>query len=98
MTKVKEAVIVRRGKFQAEQGGGLDQYLGSEGLFGVITELTLSLQPLPHELWGIVFFFEDQPRTVDFLQAIDQRKIKEIIFFRCVPCFAQIYEGCAHER
>ena len=55
----------------------IDQYLGSEGLFGVITELTLSLQPLPHELWGIVFFFEDQRRTVDFLQAIDQRQTKE---------------------
>ncbi len=55
----------------------IDQYLGSEGLFGVITELTLSLQPLPNELWGIVFFFEDQPQAVDFLQAIDQRQTKE---------------------
>jgi D-lactate dehydrogenase (cytochrome) len=63
---------------QAESPNDLiDLYLGSEGLFGVITELTLSLQPLPNELWGIVFFLEDQRRAVDFLQAIDQRHIKE---------------------
>jgi len=55
----------------------MDLYLGSEGLLGVITELTLYLQPLPHELWGIVFFFEDQPQAVDFLQAIDQRHARE---------------------
>ena len=63
---------------QAESPNDLiDLYLGSEGLFGVITELTLSLQPLPNELWGIVFFFEDQPQAVDFLQTMDQRHIKE---------------------
>jgi len=52
----------------------MDLYLGSEGMLGVITELTLSLQPLPNELWGIVFFFEDHFRAVDFIQAIAQRK------------------------
>jgi D-lactate dehydrogenase (cytochrome) len=71
-------IRVNPANLQAESPNDLiDQYLGSEGLFGVITELTLSLQPLPNELWGIVFFFEDQPQAVDFLQAIDQRKIKE---------------------
>lgn len=52
----------------------MDLYLGSEGMLGVITELTLSLQSLPDELWGIVFFFEDQFRAVDFIQTIVQRK------------------------
>ena len=52
----------------------MDLYLGSEGMFGVITELTLSLQALPRELWGIVFFFETPSRAVDFLQAMDQRQ------------------------
>ena len=55
----------------------MDLYLGSEGMFGVITELTLSLQALPRELWGIVFFFEAPSQAVDFLQAIDQRQEKE---------------------
>ena len=55
----------------------MDLYLGSEGMLGVITELTLSLQPLPSELWGIVFFFEEQFRAVDFIQATAKRKKTE---------------------
>ena len=55
----------------------MDLYLGSEGMLGVITELTLSLQPLPRELWGIVFFFEASSRALGFLQTIDQRQAKE---------------------
>ena len=56
----------------------IDLYLGSEGMFGVITELTLVLQPLPNELWGIVFFFEAQSQAVDFIQTIGQRKKAEV--------------------
>ncbi len=48
----------------------MDLYLGSEGMLGVITELTLSLRPLPKEQWGIVFFFEHQYRALDFIQRI----------------------------
>ncbi len=52
----------------------MDIFVGSQGMFGVITELTLSLAPLPSELWGIVFFFENQPSAVDFISAIQQRQ------------------------
>jgi D-lactate dehydrogenase (cytochrome) len=38
----------------------LDVYLGGEGMYGVITELTLRLIPKPKEIWGVGFFFEDQ--------------------------------------
>jgi len=49
----------------------MDLYLGSEGMLGVITELTLSLQPLPKEIWGIVFFFGALSQAIDFIQALD---------------------------
>ena len=55
----------------------LDLYLGSEGMLGVITELTLFLQPFPKELWGIVFFFESQSRAVNFIQGIDPKKNRQ---------------------
>jgi len=50
----------------------MDIYLGSQGVFGVITELTLALLPLPEELWGIVFFFRDQSRAVKFIESVIQ--------------------------
>jgi D-lactate dehydrogenase (cytochrome) len=35
----------------------LDVYIGGEGMYGVITELTLRLVPKPKEIWGVGFFF-----------------------------------------
>ena len=46
----------------------LDLYPGSQGMFGAITEITLVLQPRPNALWGIVFFFEQEQRALDFIQ------------------------------
>lgn len=49
----------------------LDIYMGGEGMYGVITELTLRLIPKPREIWGIGFFFEDQE---DGMSCADQVK------------------------
>ena len=75
-------VLDEQSKFfsqDGEQSSGIPKndmnvIFGSEGMLGVITELTLSLQPLPAELWGIVFFFEDQAQAVEYIQAISQRE------------------------
>ncbi len=48
----------------------LDIFLGSEGKLGAIVELTLTLQPLPDALWGIVFFFEAESSAVAFIQKV----------------------------
>lgn len=49
----------------------LDDFLGKEGITGVITELTLLLVPCPEEMWGILFFFEEERGALQF---IDQMK------------------------
>ena len=48
----------------------IDVYLGGEGMYGVITELTLRLVPKPKEIWGIGFFFEDQEDGMSFAEQI----------------------------
>lgn len=48
----------------------LDVYLGGEGMYGVITELTLRLIPKPREIWGIGFFFEDGEDGMSFSDQI----------------------------
>jgi D-lactate dehydrogenase (cytochrome) len=44
----------------------LNVYLGGEGMYGVITELTLRLIQKPREIWGIGFFFEDREDGMSF--------------------------------
>jgi D-lactate dehydrogenase (cytochrome) len=44
----------------------MDVYLGGEGMYGVITELTLRLIPKPRALWGIGFFFTDPGDGMSF--------------------------------
>ena len=45
----------------------LDAFLGGEGMFGVITALTLRLQPKPEQMWGICFFFNDENQAGGFI-------------------------------
>jgi len=48
----------------------VDLYLGSEGLLGPITELTLDLLPLPPERWAIVFFFTTEDQAAGLIDDI----------------------------
>ncbi|MFC1876668.1 FAD-binding oxidoreductase [Thermodesulfobacteriota bacterium] len=49
----------------------LDVYLGGEGMYGVITELTLRLIPKPKEIWGLGFFFEDPEDGMSFADELN---------------------------
>jgi D-lactate dehydrogenase (cytochrome) len=60
--KSGQDAIVINGKSKDLQ----DVYLGGEGMYGVITELTLRLMPKPREIWGIGFFFEDREDGMSF--------------------------------
>lgn len=48
----------------------LDAFLGKEGITGVITELTLILIRCPEEVWGILFFFEDETGAMRFIEEL----------------------------
>lgn len=48
----------------------LGAFLGKEGITGVITELTLILLKRPEEVWGILFFFEDEMGAMEFVEGL----------------------------
>lgn len=45
-------------------------FLGSEGMLGVITRLTLELLPKPTVVWGISFFFAEPDEALSFGDAL----------------------------
>lgn len=65
---------IRRGKkaiaFLGEQMDLFDLYLGSEGFYGIITEISLRLIPKPQEMWGIVFFFSQNSDCYRFAEEV----------------------------
>lgn len=75
--RVKE---IERGESTISFLGGekdlLDLYLGGEGMFGIITELTLKLQPKPTEVWGISFFFENKEDVFGFVDNLIKEDIQ----------------------
>ena len=54
----------------------LDVYLGGEGMFGVIIELTLRLIAKPREIWGIGFFFENREDGMSFSDQLKATSFK----------------------
>lgn len=54
----------------------LELYLGSEGIYGILTELTLKLQPKPFEEWGISFFFNNKEDVFSFIDSLMERNLK----------------------
>jgi D-lactate dehydrogenase (cytochrome) len=54
----------------------MDIYLGGEGMYGVITALTLRLIPKPKETWGIGFFFENQENGMAFADRLKDMSLE----------------------
>ncbi|MEG0875824.1 MAG: FAD-binding oxidoreductase [Oscillospiraceae bacterium] len=51
----------------------IDLFAGSEGMLGIVTELTLALKKPAAELWGALFFFDENPSALAFGDAIIAR-------------------------
>lgn len=55
------------GYFIKDNMDAIDVFIGSDGTLGVISQLTLSLIPLPKEIWGASCFFEEEKQGIDFV-------------------------------
>ncbi|XOQ47420.1 MAG: D-lactate dehydrogenase (Cytochrome) [Eubacteriales bacterium] len=65
---------IRRGERSLNVGmqrvDELDAFLGSEGMLGIFSALTLRLLPCPEEQWGIAFFFPTQSEAWYFADGV----------------------------
>ncbi len=50
----------------------VDLFIGSEGILGVITQITLKIIPDEKEKWGLVAFFKDQHKALEFVKLVKQ--------------------------
>jgi D-lactate dehydrogenase (cytochrome) len=66
-----KAVVRGEGALHPDCGlDALDLAVGGEGMFGVISELTLRLIPKPPEMWGICFFFGGRQSLCAFVDRL----------------------------
>lgn len=48
----------------------IDILIGSDGTLGVISEIEISLLPLPQSIWGVSLLFEDEKNALQFVENI----------------------------
>lgn len=58
------------GYFVANNMDAIDLFIGSDGTFGVITEIEVKLVPQPAVVWGVNCFFESEAAALDFTVAV----------------------------
>jgi len=64
------------GRFLPEDGKGPLEFLaGTEGVYGVVTELTLTLCPAAEGSWGILAFFFEEDSCAGFCEKMLQRPL-----------------------
>jgi|LSQX01.3.fsa_nt_gb D-lactate dehydrogenase (cytochrome) len=65
---------LRRGERFVSLGGAkmdlLDLFIGGEGIFGVLSRVTLQLQPRPPHSWGFIFFLEQKETLYAFVEKL----------------------------
>lgn len=66
MPKTKNA----SGYYIEEDMDAIDLFIGSDGTLGVISQVEISLLPLPQQIWGATCFFHSEDKAVDAVIAI----------------------------
>jgi D-lactate dehydrogenase (cytochrome) len=52
----------------------VDLFIGSEGILGVITQITLRIIPDEKEKWGLVTFFKNEQKALEFVKSVKTSK------------------------
>lgn len=77
------------GYFIRENMDLIDLFIGSEGTLGVVKKIKLKLIPKPENELGIVIFFKDEMRLLDFVEIARKRSKsdKDILSARLIEYF-----------
>ncbi|MGM0432041.1 MAG: FAD-binding oxidoreductase [Spirochaetota bacterium] len=73
-----EYITVQRGeqvRVGTDETELLELLVGSEGIFGPLSEITLRLAVRPQEIWGICFFFEGKQDALQFADDVNHKEL-----------------------
>ncbi|MDD4296201.1 MAG: FAD-binding oxidoreductase [Ruminiclostridium sp.] len=54
----------------------VDLFIGSEGTLGIISQIELRLLKEPLEIWGLMFFFEEEDSAIKFVKSLRGDELK----------------------
>ena len=56
----------------------IELFIGTEGIFGVITEVVLRLLPVPKNIFSLICYFETSEQTINFVKKAQKQKNQEL--------------------
>ena len=54
----------------------IELFIGTEGIFGVVTEVVLRLLPFPKNIFSLISYFESPHQAIAFVKKAQQQKFK----------------------
>ena len=56
----------------------IELFIGTEGIFGVVTEVVLRLLPFPKNIFSLISYFETPAQAIEFVKRAQEQKFKNI--------------------
>ncbi len=72
------AVKNASGYFVRDNMDLVDLFIGSEGTLAIAAEIRIRLQPLPAVIWGVLAFFPNETRALDFVEALRELDLADL--------------------